>query len=51
VKVSSGGTGLDLVIVPEPETVVLASIGAFMAGWSLWKRRRIAAICHPDSRA
>ena len=51
VKVSSGGTGLDLVVVPEPETLVLAGVGVFMAGWSLWKRRRIAAICDPDARA
>jgi autotransporter-associated beta strand protein len=40
VKVSSGGTGLDLVVVPEPETMVLAGIGTLMGGWSFWRRRR-----------
>jgi autotransporter-associated beta strand protein len=51
VKVSSGGTGLDLVIVPEPETLVLAGIGAIMGGFSFWKRRRIAAICDRPVRS
>ena len=47
VKVSADGAGLDLVVVPEPETLVLAGIGSLMAGWSFWKRRRIASICGP----
>jgi autotransporter-associated beta strand protein len=51
VKVSSGGTGLELVVVPEPETLVLAGVGAFMAGWSVWKRRRIAAVCDRPVRS
>ena len=33
-----------LVIVPEPGTIIFAGIGIAMAGWSLWKRRRIARI-------
>jgi fibronectin-binding autotransporter adhesin len=40
VKVNSAGTGIALVIVPEPGTLVITGIGIAMAGWSLWKRRR-----------
>lgn len=43
VRINSTATGIDLVIVPEPNTVVFAGIGIAMAGWSLWKRRRHAA--------
>jgi hypothetical protein len=32
------------VIVPEPDTMIFAGIGIAMAGWSIWKRRRIAQI-------
>jgi autotransporter-associated beta strand protein len=31
-----------LVIVPEPAAIALAGLGITMAGWSTWKRRRIA---------
>jgi hypothetical protein len=34
----------ELVIVPEPTTIALAGLGAGMAGFALWRRRRIAAI-------
>ncbi|MCX7414302.1 MAG: autotransporter-associated beta strand repeat-containing protein [Planctomycetia bacterium] len=40
VKVNAAGNGIQLVIVPEPGTVVFAGFGIVMAGWSLWKRRR-----------
>ena len=40
VKVNNAGTGIQLVIVPEPGTIVFAGIGIAMTGWSLWKRRR-----------
>lgn len=48
VKVNSTATGLELVIVPEPDTVIFAGIGVAMVGWSLWKRRRIARIMKRD---
>lgn len=40
VRINSGGTGLELVIVPEPGAVALAGIGAGLAGWTILKRRR-----------
>jgi fibronectin-binding autotransporter adhesin len=45
----TGGTASELYIVygiavPEPGTIALAGIGIAMAGWSLWKRQRIARI-------
>jgi len=42
VKINSTATGIDLVIVPEPGTLVFAGIGIAMAGWSLRNRRRSA---------
>ena len=39
----SSATG-QLVIVPEPNTMVFAGIGIAMAGWSLWKRGRIRSV-------
>ena len=41
VKVNSGGTGLNLVIVPEPATIALAGIGIGTAVW-FFRRRRAA---------
>ena len=35
---------VELVIVPEPDTIIFAGIGIGMAAWSIWKRRRIAQI-------
>jgi autotransporter-associated beta strand protein len=43
VRINSATNGIDLVIVPEPGTVIFAGIGIAMAGWSLWKRRRHTA--------
>lgn len=40
VKVNAAGNGIQLVIVPEPGTIVFAGLGIAMAGWSLWNRRR-----------
>jgi len=34
----------NVVVVPEPDTIIFAGIGIAMAGWSIWKRRRIAQI-------
>jgi len=31
-----------LVVVPEPSTMVFAGVGVAMAGWSAWKKRRLA---------
>jgi len=33
-----------LVVVPEPSTIVFAGIGVGMAGWSAWKKRRLAKV-------
>lgn len=44
VKVNSTATGIDLVIVPEPSTIIFAGIGIAMAGWSAWNRRRVLRI-------
>jgi hypothetical protein len=30
----------DLVVVPEPSTLVFAGIGAAVSGWTIWRRRR-----------
>jgi fibronectin-binding autotransporter adhesin len=40
-----------LVIVPEPDTIIFAGIGIAMAGWSVWKRRRIARMLSKSYRA
>ena len=40
----TNGQVVELVIVPEPDTMIFAGIGIAMAGWSIWKRRRIAQI-------
>lgn len=40
VKINSTATGIDLVIVPEPGTIVFAGIGIAMAAWSVRNRRR-----------
>ena len=34
----------DLVVVPEPSTIVFAGVGVAMAGWSAWKKRRLAKV-------
>ncbi|MEI6239228.1 MAG: autotransporter-associated beta strand repeat-containing protein [Planctomycetia bacterium] len=36
------GQVTQFVIVPEPSAIVAAGFGIAMAGWSLWKRRRLA---------
>jgi len=33
-----------LVVVPEPSTIAFAGIGIGMAGWSAWKKRRLARV-------
>ena len=40
----TNGQVVELVIVPEPDTMIFAGIGIGMAAWSIWKRRRIAQI-------
>ena len=34
----------NLVVVPEPSTMVFAGVGVAMAGWSVWKKRRLAKL-------
>lgn len=34
----------NLVVVPEPSTMVFAGVGVAMAGWSAWKKRRLAKV-------
>lgn len=34
----------NLVVVPEPSTIVFAGVGVAMAGWSAWKKRRLAKV-------
>jgi autotransporter-associated beta strand protein len=40
VRVASDGQGINLVIVPEPNTIIFAGVGIAMAAWSLRKRRQ-----------
>jgi autotransporter-associated beta strand protein len=40
VKVAADGTGIDLVVVPEPGTIALGVIGIGLAGLATWRRRR-----------
>lgn len=41
--VFQSGTG-NLVVVPEPSTIVFAGIGVAMSGWSVLKKRRLAKL-------
>jgi hypothetical protein len=41
--VFQSGTG-NLVVVPEPSTIVFAGLGVAMSGWSLLKKRRLAKL-------
>ena len=34
----------ELVVVPEPSTIVFAGIGVAMCGWTMWRRRRLGKI-------
>lgn len=34
----------NLVVVPEPSTIVFAGVGVAMAGWSAWKKRRLSRL-------
>ena len=34
----------NLMVVPEPSTMVFAGVGVAMAGWSAWKKRRLAKV-------
>lgn len=38
------GSVTQFVIIPEPDTIIFAGIGIALAGWSIWKRRRVARI-------
>jgi hypothetical protein len=40
----TNGQVVEFVVVPEPDTIIFAGIGIAMAGWSIWKRRRIVQI-------
>ncbi len=37
-------TNGNLVVVPEPSTIVFAGVGVAMAGWSAWKKRRLSKV-------
>jgi len=34
----------NLVVVPEPSTIVFAGLGVAMSGWTMWKKRRLSKI-------
>jgi len=34
----------NLVVVPEPSTMVFAGLGVAMSGWTMWKKRRLAKL-------
>lgn len=34
----------NLVVVPEPSTIVFAGLGVAMSGWTMWKRRRLSKL-------
>lgn len=49
--VASNGTYLvfqaatgNLVVVPEPSTIVFAGLGVAMSGWTMWKKRRLSRL-------
>jgi len=37
-------TSGNLVVVPEPSTMVFAGFGVAMSGWTMWKKRRLAKL-------
>ena len=41
--VFSAQTG-NLVVVPEPSTMVFAGLGVAMSGWTMWKKRRLSKL-------
>ena len=41
--VFSAETG-NLVVVPEPSTIVFAGLGVAMSGWTMWKKRRLSKL-------
>ncbi|MCE9630416.1 MAG: autotransporter-associated beta strand repeat-containing protein, partial [Planctomycetia bacterium] len=43
VKVNSLGTGIELIVVPEPSALAIAGIGIVAAAWAVSRRRRAAA--------
>jgi fibronectin-binding autotransporter adhesin len=42
VRVGASGTSLDIIVVPEPASLVLIGIGAALAAAARWRRRRTA---------
>jgi hypothetical protein len=34
----------NLVVVPEPSTMVFAGLGVAMSGWTMWKKRRLGKL-------
>jgi hypothetical protein len=34
----------NLVVVPEPSTIVFAGLGVAMSGWTMWKKRRLSKL-------
>ena len=34
----------NLVVVPEPSTIVFAGLGVAMSGWTMWKKRRLSRL-------
>ena len=37
-------TSGNLVVVPEPSTIVFAGLGVAMSGWTMWKKRRLSKL-------
>jgi hypothetical protein len=43
-EAQTGNLVVNLVVVPEPSTMVFAGLGVAMSGWTMWRKRRFSKL-------